>query len=380
MTGREVAIREAGGGALQPELAAAGVQIREDESGRYRSIEFPEALKQKFNILLPVAEVVQADPNYTPSIRAANLQPTDSYFYNQGTQSNPRWAPLKQALEVLADLAGVQLATVRPLSMLDLAPYPEGSFGYSATITIRRSDGTPRTITRSRIWNADVEREKIIAQVAKADGKSDDWKQAEFRRRWLQEREHGPAKTESKAVLRAIRAALQIPHTFSAADAKKPFVVVGYSFTPDYSDPEVRRLVIERGLSAGEQVFGSQPAAGPLPETGGEDGAAPDGADTAAPSGEGADPQPAAPSPAFEGEEPAVEPEPEKEPEPAQLDEADFVLPAQFTRYAGKTLAEIDSDEYLAWLASDAVKDEPTRAAAKAFVAARAKTKGRKKS
>ena len=376
MTSQELARREA----LQPELQQAGVEIVTDAEGRYRSIEFPEQLREQMNVLMPVSEIVQADPNYTPSIRAVRLDPrVDAktkggiHFYNQGSANEPRLAPTKQALEILADLAGVQLAAVRPLRREELEAHPEGSFGYEATIQIRRSDGTPRTITRSRVWDSEVEREKIIEQVAKLN-KPDAEKQAEFRRRWLQEREHGKAKTESKAVLRAIRAALQIPHTFSAEDAKKPFVVVGYSFTPDYSDPEIRRLVVERGLAASGEVFGRELGAGsPMPgdEPDAEAAAA---ADAAAPrAGEASERTPPdSPAPAFEGEEPppaaeAAEPEPEK----AVVDEADYVLPAAFTRFAGKTLGEVDDDAYLAWLASDTVKDATTREAARAFLAAR---------
>lgn len=367
---------------LAPALEQAGVSIATDESGRFRSLSFPEDVRSRFNLLLPVQEIVQADPNYTPTLRAVRLDPSKDgqHFYNQ----SGKLAPRKQALEVLADAAGVRVSRARPLSRQELSAWEEGTIGFEATVVLRRSDGTSRTITASKTWEPSVEKFRIEGEVA-AQGKSEEEAKREFRKRWLAENQHKAAKTESKAILRAIRSALQIPHTFSAAEAARPFIVVGYSYTPDYSDPEVVRLVTERQLGAAEEVY---PSAGRLEITAGSeaarDGASDESSPPAPAQGEEARAsQPAAssppvleqaPEPAFAGEEPPEE-ETADEPRPGEeREEADpgaYVLPEQFKKHAGKPLSAVFAADpgYVSWLASTKVSD-PYRSAAQAFLEA----------
>src|SRR5262245_18270122 len=123
MTGSEIARREVG---LSPALAAAGVQVEQSEDGRYRSISFPEGLKEHVNILLPVQELVQADSNSRPTVRAVRLNPdpvNGPHFYRQSGKLVIR----KQALEALADLAGIKIARARPMRAAVLDSYPEGT-------------------------------------------------------------------------------------------------------------------------------------------------------------------------------------------------------------------------------------------------------------
>lgn len=400
MAGQEIARREQGVG-LSPVLAEAGVQVQESEDGRFRSISFPRDLAEHVNVLLPVQELVQADPNYTPTIRAVQLNPDKDgpHFYNQGG----RLAPRKQALETLADVAGMRVARCRPMRKAELDAYPDGTIGYEATVMLRRSDGTPQEITRHKIWDPEVERYRIVQEVKTAttregakrfaEGAPED---AEIRKRLLQEKQFAPQKTESKAVLRAIRAALQIPHTFTAQDAAKPFLVVGYSFTPDYTDPEVRRLLVEYGLGVRtEEVYGRAALApgdvGIAPESEAPEeapGTAPPApAAEEEPPGGGAPPEAATepergPAPAaFEGAEPPPPGAPAPEPAGGRGSEEEaapgaYVLPAEFTRYAGQTIAHVAEEakdsEYLAWLCSDKVQ-EPTRSAARRYVEAQGK-------
>lgn len=353
---------------LSPVLIDAGVRIAEHEGG-VRSITFPDALHEKFNVLLPTQEIVQALPVYRPSIRAIKLRPEPNagHFYEQ---RKGVLAPTKQALESLADTAGIRVARARPLTKDEVSSYPDGSIGYEATITLRRSDGTPQTITRTKIWNREVERAKV------EQGAKD---QADFRRKFLIECEQAPAKTESKAVLRAIRAALQIPHTFTPAEAARPFIVVGYDLSLDWEDAETRRLVIENGL-AGERSLYAPPA--PLAELAG-DGEAPPAAPAEADTAEPREAQPPLGSEAFSGTEPdgggargvataeagAAEPGGSVEPAP---DPGLYTLPESFgRRYPGTALREIDDEAYLQWLASSAVKNSEIREAAQAYLAGR---------
>lgn len=351
----DLAIRDNGG-----QLEALGVHVQTSNDGRYRAIVLDPEVRERCNVLLPVQEIAQAVEMYTPSLRAVQLDPSPDgpHFYKQGQ----RLALRKQALETLADLAGVTSVSTRPLTGEELESHHQRdadgkttmrAAGWEATVTIRRSDGTPKTVSASKIWSPRVEYDKV-KQSAKDD--------ADLQRKWLAEREHGPAKAESKAVLRAFRALLQIPHTYEPARAKLPFLVVGYQFTPDTTDPLVRRLLIEKGYSAAAELY---PAADESPLGG------PTAAD-AEKAGEGTAstaPLEDAPSPAtaFEGEEPSA---------PAAADIPDDVgslqLPDDFgTRFPGRTLAEVAAEDlgYLEWLASEAVNDLTIREAAQAVLA-----------
>jgi len=241
-------------------------------------------------------------------------------------------------------------------------------------VVIRRSDGTPYPITRTKIWNREVERAKVEATAKDA---------ADFRRKFLIECEQAPAKTESKAVLRAIRAALQVPHTFTEAEAKKPFLVVGYAFTPDLSDPETRKVILEIGYARGAEVYGGAAPALEAAEAERE----PSRAEAPVVEGTGAaaavsEPPAAAAESLFDGQAPSVAAEDagegEVQPSAEYLAALEYVLPEGFSAagesaamYAGKPLqvvVDAADDTFLAWLASDQVKHEPTNEAARVLL------------
>ena len=349
-------------------LAALDVRVVIDEDTGARAIVLPDELREKANVLLPVSSIAQSVELVRPSIRSARLIPSKDgpHFYKQ---QGGRLAPTKQALEMLAFLAGITVARTRPLSRHELSTYEDGSHGFEATVAIRKPDGTTHEITASKVWQPSVEKQKI--------GQSTDVP-AEREKRWLAEREHGPAKTESKATLRAIRAALQIPHTFSVEDAGKPFVVVGYDLALDYTDPEVVRLLVEGRDRKTADLYGADLEDSSAWGDAGGRTSPPDVEATAtAPASEdeptteepgAAAPSEPAPAPrGFTGEEP---PEPEADPAPAPADPSAVVLGEGFegTRYEGAPVSEIAAKgdrAYLRWLASDAVQDETVRAAAK---------------
>lgn len=359
-------------------LEKAGVKVVEQDG--YRTVMFPPELRERFNVLLPAQEVAQAVALIRPSIRAVQLDPDSEngpHFYNQGTKAKPRLAPTKQALETLAFTAGVMLARTRPLRIDELAPYGEGAIGFEASVSIRRPDGTPLEISRSKIWQPEIAYRSVQAGHRPSWADTDEKWKAELHKRWLAEREFAPSKTESKAVLRATRAALQIPHTFTPEQAAKPFIVVGYDLALDYSDPEVVRLLLERRDVRTREVYGTQElpvasettdeqAGEPEAESGGDPPPSSSPADEEAPPDEGN--QTEAPPVVFHGEEPV---EDEVDPEPAA--ELSLLLPDVLTKYAGQTVADVvaaGDEKYLTWLASDAIEVEAIRDAAKAGLAA----------
>lgn len=249
-------------------LAELGVKFAFDETLNARLVMIPPDVSQRVNVIDPVTSLVQADPNWTPRISVAQLNPdavSGPHFYKQ---AGNKLAPTKQALEVLGKAAGILYTRTNRIPRTEL---DDGEIGYRATLGVRRSDGTVEEISREKVWVGDAERAEIEDAVTRAeewkDGKpvrgsrkfdspgTENWN-AEVTKRWLKELKDRSAKTESKAVLRAIRAALQIPHTFTPADAAKPFLVIGFNFTPDYNDADTKRALVAAGLNAQASMYG----------------------------------------------------------------------------------------------------------------------------
>lgn len=361
-------------------LAELGVRIGQEPDTGMQVIVIPPEVRQACNVLMPVSSFAQADPNWTPSVHVVALNPDPQngpHFYSNASWRG-RIAPTKQALELLAKAAGVLYTRTARVPRGELADGE--AFAYRATIGIRRSDGTVEELVREKGYESEVEHQEIVDAVLRSDKyQTAEARNAEVRKRWLQEQKFAKAKTESKAVLRAIRAALQIPHQFTPADAAKPFVVVGFSFTPDYDDVEVKRALVAAGLNAHVQMYGDRGAVSGELEAGVTDpeppaaGAveAPDAAAAEAGSSvtgpaadgdqqaEGAAETPAAssaPGPVFTGEEP---PPPDKAPQaapkkPTLKAAADTVIPDGMGRYAGRTIQQVHKDEndpaYLSFL------------------------------
>jgi len=277
-------------------LEEAGLTIAIDERTGARAIVIPASVRERCNVIDPVTSLVQADPNWSPRISMVELDPdakAGKHFYEQAGR---KLAPTKQALETLAKAAGILYTKT---SRIPRAELNEGEVGYVATVGVRRSDGTVEEIQREKVWVEEAERAEIEDAVTRAEEWSNGQKTGnprfghqgepswvnEVNKRWLKELKDRYAKTESKAVLRAIRAALQIPHTFTTAEAQKPFLVIGFNFTPDYTDAEVRRIMTAVGLNAQAALYGNGGQTAALPAATETAPEPPD--EAAAPGGEG---------------------------------------------------------------------------------------------
>lgn len=400
--------------ALPPALAEIGVQIATDDSG-YRAVIFPPEVRQRCNLLLPISEVASADANFSPSVRIVQLD-VAAHTY-ESNQQRGKYALNKQGLEILGNCAGVLYQKTGRIPKHELE---DDELGYWGEVAIRRSDGTMAVFRKERVVNREVEEYKIRSAVAKMN-KTDQEKHRIFESRWLAEREHMRAKCESKAILRALRDALNVPHLFTPQELQKPFVVVGYSFTPDYNDPDMKRLLVQHGLAATSAIYGEPVAiegptaqqreadrilpseeqvaeqlglasgepepspdmASPKAESaGGEEGL---GATTTPPAtnpeadlpqrtepttaGGGASTQESSASPPAPA--PSTEPEPPA-PSPAAPPTSGVVL--SFGRYQGSTIDQIYEKEpsYVEWLANSARDPDVREAAMRAMTEGRA--------
>ena len=72
-------------------------------------------------------------------------------------------------------------------------------------------------------------------------------------------RKHGMKLCESGAKGRVIMAALGLRAMYTRQQLSKPFVMVRYVFKPDYSDPEIKRMIMMSHLQATCGIFGPGP-------------------------------------------------------------------------------------------------------------------------
>lgn len=67
-------------------------------------------------------------------------------------------------------------------------------------------------------------------------------------------------KAQTGAILRVIRALLGINGTYQLQELKKPFAVPTVTFSPDYSDANVRQAMLQQGMSSMGNMFGATSA------------------------------------------------------------------------------------------------------------------------
>lgn len=341
---------------IAPALVEAGVEIREEHGVRH--VFFPDSLRERFNVLQPVTALVVADPLWSPSVRAVTLdvaEPKTSPHVYPGTRSG-YLALSKLGNALIGDAAGAKVEATEPFH----AGLRDRQFGWRATVVVRMGDGTYKRVTESHVTDLDDELEAIEAQVLKiasrAAEEGNPWTEtaiaARVKERWVKEKPHFQAKGETKAVLRAMRLIMQVQHEYPAAALRKPFLVVGFSMTPDYSDPDTRRLLLEAGVAATSRAYGSS-SPGHVSSDELERQAEPE------PEGEPFDPA-TEPGPEVVDVPPSVRPAPEPERgRPGSGDEAARFAeaaryPIRMGKHRGKTIQQLDAEDggrgYLEWL------------------------------
>jgi hypothetical protein len=388
--GRAVARRQP----LPKELAALGVVAAVDPESGMQVLIIPKALREKFNVLAPVQAFQQADPNWRPSLRVVELDPSPEgpHFYKQ---TGGKLAPRKQALELLADAAGITEMRTQLLGRerVEVGGVMAETFTHLASGKIRKSDGTLRVLEASRTYEPFAEYEEIVTSVssgqyAKKPGTAEF--DTEVRKRWLNEIKFAKAKNESKAANRVIRAAIQSSHTYTPARAALPFVVVGWNLAPQDSAAVQAAIAQLYGAEASHTAIPvhadwsgyelDEPEAlpdGEVVDETDETSSAPDSvrepagesvADEQGPE-EGTDEQPPAPPPSepeaeptIPGLEPDSEPQPEVEAHPSGLTDGELKAVSAFGKtkpivgsHQTKTVAYIFSlgdaaDEHISWL------------------------------
>lgn len=214
---------------------------------------FKEYPKDKFLPLVPVQTITQISPLHRVNINVVQIS-TDEKDRDCYKEKNGELALTKKALMKLMATANIQVVeskSVTPSSCqrcLDMAKATgkacpcggcecKNDVAWRVTIAVPDLSGSFRRVTATR--------EFLCADERKKSASEKQYEQAfAFR----------AAHTESKALNRALRAALMIKSTYRADELAKPFAVPVIS--PNFEDSELKTAMVQRFAQGENMLFG----------------------------------------------------------------------------------------------------------------------------
>lgn len=106
-------------------------------------------------------------------------------------------------------------------------------------------------------WKKITDKEGQQRNVCFLDASERDrWVEDHVRSVMLQWRKNKVMRAETGAIERVIRALMGLKSHYTREQLERPFVLARVDFAPDYTDPEVRRYMLEAGARAQTDVFG----------------------------------------------------------------------------------------------------------------------------
>ncbi|MDU5080274.1 hypothetical protein [uncultured Tissierella sp.] len=270
-----------------------------------------EEIKNKYNnnnvnLLMPVSNEAQINPFYKFTVMEvkADISTNSGDIFKVGsvkTGYDPQtrkdiysdvYSPAKPLLMKLAAAAGIQFDPVNTYGeYLSKNCYKAKAYG-----AMRMPDGTGKTHVDEKVINLDDEEDRFrlefmdkslqgitekkaaeeAAKLFKGEwiSSKDKWSNAckaykiadEDRQKYIDRavlvnmtllRKTFAEKAMTGAILRVIRALIGMKGTYTMEELKKPFVIPRVTFSPDYSNPEVRRAMLEQGMSSMTNMFGT---------------------------------------------------------------------------------------------------------------------------
>lgn len=189
-----------------------------------------DELAKVANVTFPVTALDHLPPNHAPSLSVIRVDPNPASkdTYNVSGQK----ALSKHVLLKMANAGGLHIRTrkISPRHDLDFIEWEAVAMG-------RLPDGTPISVKCSKSWSWAKCQEEMSEKQAK-----------EYRK-------FADEQTETKAILRAVRAAMNLKTSYTPEEIAKPFLIARSVFSPDMSDPEVRRMVTREQLRSQGMLY-----------------------------------------------------------------------------------------------------------------------------
>lgn len=238
--------------------------------------EIEEFKKKKANILGPstnLGELSEFHKIIVDSIQlSTNVADGDIYKHKDKFKDQPaQFIVSGQGLQRLAVCAGVFWNPNETKATSQSQKY----VAYRAVGCIRKNDGTPTCFQAEYDIDIDVVEDELREQFVEkkkkwdaqgwfqklgADGQND-YIEAAIRKELNFKKKHKTKIAASGAKNRVIRALLGVKKTYALAELQHPFVMPRVVLQPDYSDPDVKRMMLAASVQAITGVFGHIPTA-----------------------------------------------------------------------------------------------------------------------
>jgi hypothetical protein len=227
-------------------------------------LEIERAKRGEMNVLIPNTHIEGISEFHIPVIAYVPLSPEpvdgDVYFHKE----SGKFALTKQGLMTLSKEAGIvwHPAETRRVDNRGDRDY----VAYRAVGGIRMADGTI-------VWappgeydmDFEVIEEKLRVQYEKSGKKAKkagDELQGYIdycvKRDLLHKRDHKIKLAAAGAMNRVVRMLLGLKPGYTKQELNQPFVVARIVFKPDYSDPQTKKRMIDKGIESLTSVYGAE--------------------------------------------------------------------------------------------------------------------------
>jgi len=239
---------------------------RKEQPGDLVKFDIEKARKEGLNILIPTAVVETLSEFHQPVVEYVKLSPDPKdgdVYYHFESKLYPIAKQGLMKLSVCAGLAWDPMQTKRVDDRKD-----RNYIAYQAVGGVRKTDGSMVWFKAEYDLDFEVIEEELRAgyeRKARDSGEKltsdDDRKRyVDFcvNRDLLHKRKHKIALAESGAMNRVVRSLLGLKAGYTKQELGKPFVVARIVFKPDYSDPQIRRLMIQESIKSVTSVYGGE--------------------------------------------------------------------------------------------------------------------------
>lgn len=245
--------------AASSELEQQAVMVAGD-----KIVDLSEYESQGFLVIYPTEGYIREVSKHH-IVRLETIHPKKDDFYEQGSGL----APNKQLLLKVADAGGLRWDPDRCGYETNLPTIKV----FKAVGHTRLADGSFKAIIGHKEVDLEVEIGEIEERaesllVGPRNNKraaSAEEKASYVKKETLRIKKHAGSNCETKAYLRAVRAAFQLPGTFTSEEIKKPWLIPRIDFQPDFSNPQIQSQMIDRGVSAAGELYSAPPVTYPTP-------------------------------------------------------------------------------------------------------------------
>lgn len=235
------------------------------------AIDLPPDIRDRVNMVFPVQHMQRLDALRELRVSEVRISPDqrDGDVYTGFWHDRGQVSLSKQGVLKLAKAAGISWDTQETRLISDLRDTEYRH--YKAVGLIREPDGSVTRLTGEAFMDLrypdGLECERMREQLGgKLQGDKLELKIRKERIRLLQ---FAVGLVETKAMLRAVRALVNLKGTYLQQELRKPFLIPHVDFSPDLTDPLAREVLVRQLVPTAAALYGTPALAAPeLPALG----------------------------------------------------------------------------------------------------------------